>query len=60
MTDIASTDASEWKRDTSPCRKCRSDGTVKYRFVEDDQGHEDAKCICEKCGARWWEEGTDA
>jgi len=49
----------EWKEAVNTvCRLCSKE-TVKYRIVEDSEGHEDDHCRCDSCGYEWWLDGSD-
>ena len=54
-------DSGEWEtvpKERAKCRHCGSN-EVRYRLVQDDQGHEDANYQCQVCKKSWWIDGPD-
>jgi ssDNA-binding Zn-finger/Zn-ribbon topoisomerase 1 len=50
---------SEWKdEDERKCPQCDK-FTLRYRYVEDHQGHEDVEYVCGNCGFHDYIDGSD-
>jgi hypothetical protein len=54
---VAQPDAG-WKPATGSCRKCRKQGVVEYRVIDNDHGDEDYRCT--SCGTTWGVDGIDS